>query len=213
MTNDERDPLREALLSGLEPSDELRERLQRQLAHLIRPKLSGARKVGNVICAAVFLPMSALFGYVAYFAATASDPGLTLFRRLFMCIPFTAGSLGFLFAAVYAISELRSGLAAPRQQQQAMLAASSGFVLLMVTAYMVFWRELALSSERAVGAAFSLLVFWIMAVGNVLLFTMRWNREDILLEQKRTQLEIALLREGLASPTSGRSSADNGARD
>jgi len=93
-----------------------------------------------------------------------------------------------------------------------MVAASSGFVLLMVTASMVFWPELALSSERAVQAAFSLLVFWIMAVGNVLLFTMRWNREDILLEQKRTQLEVALLREGLAGPTIGRSSADNGAR-
>ncbi len=200
MTNDDYDPLREALLSGLEPSDELRERFQRQMVHLIRPKLSGARKVGNVICAAVFLPMSALFGYIAYFAATASDPGLTLFRRLFMCIPFTAGSLGFLFAAVYAIRELRSGLAAPRQQQQAMVAVSSGFVLLMVTAYMVFWPELALSLERAIRAAFSLLVFWTMAVGNVLYSTMRWNREDILLEQKRTQLEVALLREELARP-------------
>lgn len=198
MTNDERDPLREALLSGLEPSDELRQRFQRQMERLLRPTLSGARKVGNVICAAVFLPMSALFGYVAYFAATAADPGLTLFRRLFMCIPFAVGSLGFLFGAVYAIRELRSGLVAPRQQQQAMLAASSGFVLLMMTAYMVFWPELALSLERAIRVAFSLLVFWTMAVGNVLYSTMRWNREDILLEQKRTQLEVALLREELA---------------
>ena len=93
MTNDERDPLREALLSGLEPSDELRQRFQRQLAHLLRPRLSGARRVGNVICAAVFLPMTAVFGYIAFFAATAGDPGLTLFRRLFMCIPFAVGSL------------------------------------------------------------------------------------------------------------------------
>lgn len=198
MTNDDYDPLREALVSGLEPSDELRERFQRQMAHLIRPKHSGARRVGNVICAVVFLAMTGVFGYVAFFAATAADPGLTLFRRLFMCIPFAVGSLGFLFAAVYAISELRSGLAAPRQQQQAMLAVSSGFVLLMMTAYMVFWPELALSLERAIRAAFSLLVFWTMAVGNVLYSTMRWNREDILLEQKRTQLEVALLREELA---------------
>lgn len=204
MTNDDYDPLREALLSGLEPSDELRERFQRQMAHLIRPKLSGARKVGNVICAVVFLAMTGVFGYVAFFAATAADPGLTLFRRLFMCIPFTVGSLGFLFAAVYAISELRSGLAAPRQQQQAMLAASSGFVILFVTAYMVFWPELALSLERAIRASFGLLFFWIMAVGNVLYSTMRWNREDILLEQKRTQLEVALLREELARPANRR---------
>ncbi|MCK4300851.1 MAG: hypothetical protein KAX80_15015, partial [Planctomycetes bacterium] len=198
VTNDDYDPLREALLSGLEPSDELRERFQRQMAHVIRPTLSGARRVGNVICAAVFLPMSVLFGYVAYFAATAADPGLTLFRRLFMCIPFAAGSLGFLFGAVYAIRELRSGLVALRARQQAMLAVPTALLLLYFTAWLVFWDMFDITAARGVHASTALLFFWIMAVGQVLLFTSRWHREDVLLEQKRTQLEIALLREELA---------------
>ena len=43
----------------------------------------------------------------------------------------------------------------------------------------------------------NLLFFWIMAVGFVLAAKSQWQHEDALLEQKRTQLEIALLREDL----------------
>jgi hypothetical protein len=40
-----------------------------------------------------------------------------------------------------------------------------------------------------------MLFFWIMATFNVLLMTARWHREDLLLDQKRTRLEVAMLRE------------------
>jgi len=201
MTDDERRDMRDALLSGVEPSDELQERFGEQMEQLVRRKLSGARRVGDVICAVVFLAMTGVFGYIAYFVATATDPGLTLFRRLFMCIPFAAGSLGFLFGAVYAIRELRSGLVAPRESQQAMLVLPTAFVLLCVTAWLVFWERFDISAARGVHVSTGLLFFWIMVVGNVLLYTSRWHREDILLEQKRTQLEIALLREELSKGT------------
>lgn len=197
MRNDEPDDIRDALLSGLEPSAALRERFREQVERLVGRKLSTARKVGNVVCATVFLAMSGLFGYVVLFVATARDPGLAVLPRSFMCISFAAGSLGFLFAALYALRELRSGLAAPRRRQQAMVAIPAALVLLYVTAWLVFWDTSDISAARAVHVSTGLLFYWVMAVGSVLLYTIRWQREDILLEQKRTQLEVALLREDL----------------
>lgn len=197
MMNDEREGMRDALLSGIEPSEELRDRFQDQLERLVRGKLSRARKLGNVICATVFLAMSGIFGYVTFFVTTAADPGLTPFARSFMCLSFAAGSLGFLAGAAYAVGELRRGLVAPRQRQHAMVGIPTAFLLLYFIAWLVFWRRLDIPAAQGVYISTGLLFFWITAVGQVLLYTSRWHREDILLEQKRTQLEIALLREEL----------------
>jgi len=65
-------------------------------------------------------------------------------------------------------------------------------------AYMVFWDMLALSVPSAIKLSFVLLFHWIIAVGFVLFSAIRWQREDMLLEQKRTQLEIVLLREAMS---------------
>ena len=79
-----------------------------------------------------------------------------------------------------------------------MVAIPAAFVLLLVTVNLVFWDTLTPSVDSAIKGSFGLLVFWIMVVGFVLLGTIRWQREDLLLEHKRTQLEIALLREALS---------------
>lgn len=65
-------------------------------------------------------------------------------------------------------------------------------------AYMVYWDMLVLSVASAIKGSFVLLFYWIMAVGFVLFSAIRWQREDMLLEQKRTQLEIVLLREAMS---------------
>jgi hypothetical protein len=191
-------PLREVLLSGLEPSDELRGRFERQAEQLVRGPLTTARKWGNVICVTAFLPMSAIFAYAAYFAAAAADPGLSLSTRLLMCVGFGLGCLVFLVGALYGISELRRGRIARRDAQQMMVVISAGFVLMLGCAYMVFWDMLAPSVASAIKGSFVLLFYWIMAVGFVVFSAMRWQREDMLLEQKRTQLEIVLLREAMS---------------
>ena len=190
--------LRDVLLSGLEPSDELRDRFEKQVEQLVCRPLTTAEKWGNVICVTVFLPMSAIFGYVAYFIATAADPGLSLFARLFMCVVFSLGCLVFLVGALYAINELRRGRIARRDAQQMMVVISAGFVLMLGCAHMVCWDMLAPSVASAIKGSFALLFYWIMAVGFVLFSAIRWQREDMLLEQKRTQLEIALLREAMS---------------
>jgi hypothetical protein len=197
MDNDDAS-LRDVLLSGLEPSDELRDRFEKQVEQLVRRPLTTGEKWRDVICATVFLPMTAIFGYAAYFAATAADPGLSPFTRLFMCVGFSLGCLVFLVGALYGINELRRGRIAHRHAQQMMVAIPAGSVLMLVCAYMVYWDTLALSVASAIKVSFALLFYWIMAVAFVLLSTIRWQREDVLLEHKRTQLEIVLLQETMS---------------
>jgi hypothetical protein len=187
--------LRDVLLSGLEPSDELRDRFEKQVEQLICRPLTTVEKWSRMICVAVFLPMSAVFNYVVYFLVTVADPGLSLPARLLMGVGFSLGCLVFLVGALYAICELVWGRVARRDAQQMMVAISAGFVLMLGCAYMVFWDMLALSVASAIKGSFVLLFYWIMAVGFVVFSAIRWQREDVLLEQKRTQLEIVLLRE------------------
>jgi len=197
MDNDDAS-LRDVLLSGLEPSDELRDRFEKQVEQLVRRPLTAAEKWRDVICATVFLPMTAIFGYIAYFTATVADPGLSPFTRLFMCVGFGLGGVVFLVGVLYGINELRHGRIAHRHAQQMMVAIPAGSLLILICAYMVYWDALALPVTNAIKVSFALLFYWIMAVGFVLFSTIRWQREDVLLEHKRTQLEIALLKEILS---------------
>lgn len=197
MDNDDAS-LRDVLLSGLEPSDELRDRFDKQVKQLVRRPLTTPEKWRDVFCATVFLPMTAIFGYATYFAATVVDSGLSPFHRLFMCVGFSLGGVVFLVGALYSIGELRRGRIAHRQAQQMMVAIPAGSVLLLICAYLVYWDMFTPSLASAIKVSFALLFYWIMAVGFVLLSMIRWQREDVLLEHKRTQLEIALLRETMS---------------
>ena len=92
--------LRDFLLSGLEPSDELRGRFEQQVEQIVRRRLTPAEKWGAVLCIAVFLPMCAVFGYVTYIVATVADPGLSLTVRLIMSGGFSLGGIVFLVGAL-----------------------------------------------------------------------------------------------------------------
>ena len=197
MSKAERESFREALLSGIEPPDELRERFDEQIKTLLRRRLYGAERVRNILLAVVFLATSGFFGWAFYLAVTVRDRGITSAGRVLMCVAFALGAVGFFAGATYAVLELRSGRVAPRSQQQASIAISAGFVLVMWTMFLAFARQLGQPTEDLLFMGVSLLFFWIGAVGFVLAAKSQWQHEDALLEQKRTQLEIALLREDL----------------
>ena len=197
MSKAERKSFREALLSGIEPPDELRERFDEQIKTLLRRRLCKAEKVRDILLAVVFLAVSGFFGWAFYMAVTVHDRGVTSAGRLFMCVAFALGAIGFFAGATYAVLELRSGRVAPRSQQQASIAIPVGFVLLICTMFLVFARQLGQPTEDLLFMGVALLFYWIMAVGFVLAAKSQWQHEDALLEQKRTQLEIALLREDL----------------
>ena len=188
------------VFSGLEPSDELRDRFEQQVEQIVRRRLTPAEKWRDVLCITVFLSMCAVFGYATYFVATVVDPGLSLAIRLIAGGGFSLGGIVFLVSALYCIHELRRGRVACRQVQHMMVAIPAGFVLLLVTVNLVFWDTLTPSVDGAIKGSSALLFYWIMVVGFVLLYTIRWQREDLMLEHKRTQLEIVLLREALSNP-------------
>jgi hypothetical protein len=99
---------------------------------------------------------------------------------------------------MYSVNELRCGRIARRDAQRMMVAVPAGIILIQGCAVMVFWDAMALSVASAVQVSFSLLFYWIMAVAFVLFSAIKWQGEDMLLEQKRTQLEIVLLREAMS---------------
>ena len=174
--------LRDVLLSGLEPSDELRDRFEQQVEQIVRHRLTSTEKWSAVFCITVFLPMCAVFGYATYIVASVADPGLSMTVRLIMGGGFSLGSIVFLVGALYGIQELRRGRIASRQVQHMMVAIPAGFVLLFVTVNLVFWDALTPSVDAAIKGSCALLVYWIMAIGFVLLGKIQWQREDLLLD-------------------------------
>jgi len=196
MNSGKREFTRMELLSGIEPSADLEERFRKQREDIVRRRLTKAEIARDVICALVFIPTSGFFAYAVYLAATAGELPETV--RWLMYVSFGAGSLAFLIGALYAILEIRGLRIAPRSHQQAILAVSAGLVLIYSTFWLVLWRQFQLPVTNSIRAGTSLLFYWIMAVGFVLEGKSRWRHEDSLLEQKRTQLEIALLREEIS---------------
>ena len=197
MIDREREDVRDALLSGMELSAELRERFEKQTKILLDRRMTRTRIIGRVLAAVIFLAASAFFGRGLYFAATANDKGLPTAARLFMCCSFAACCVFFLLGALYCIREIRSGLIAPRRLQHAGVFGSYSLVLLIATAVMVCGQKLVPTQSDAIWMTFTVLAFLVVATFSVLLHTARWHREDFLLEQKRTQLEVAMLREEL----------------
>jgi hypothetical protein len=198
MKDNDRESLKEKLLIGIEPSPELQERFTRELDNIIRRRLSKIEVVRNVLLSVVFILMAIVFACIVFFAASIKDEGLSHGARILICLGFAGGSLVFLAGAVYAIAELRSGHVAPRRNQQGMIGISASFILLLAIGYMGFGGRFNIPLDRTIQAGIYLLFFWVMAVGFVVKYTIQWYHEDLLVEQKRTQLEIALLREEIA---------------
>jgi len=79
-----------------------------------------------------------------------------------------------------------------------MHALPYGLVLFYGTFTLVNFREVFSTVEPTAYAGVGLFFFWIMAATSILFHSSRRHREDILLEQKRTQLGLAILREELS---------------
>jgi len=195
MKADEREAFREALLSGIEPSAELRERFARQIEALLDRRLSKWEVVRNVTLAAVFIPMAGVFAYLVYFVALAED--LPAPARWHMSLGFGGGSLVFLTTAIFIINELRTGRVAARRWQQLPVGVAFAYVLLLFIGTSMFGRRLY-DQNSLLRTGIVLLFYWTLAVAFMLRLHLERQHERVMLEQKRTQLEIALLREEMS---------------
>ena len=68
-------------------------------------------------------------------------------------------------------------------------------MLFHTTAWMVYGPKLQLPIDKTIWTTFALLVYFVMMATFVIAAKSQWQHEDALLEQKHTQLEIALLRD------------------
>ncbi|MHC4711696.1 MAG: hypothetical protein ACYTAN_00315 [Planctomycetota bacterium] len=195
MSNRERELMREALLNGTEPGGELRGRFEEQAQAILRPRLSRGARVLRWVIGAVFLMTAPVFAYGSYAFAVSNEKPLV---RVFGSVTFALGALAFLAAAYLTARQARRGRAPGRRTQKASVFIPYAFVLLYSGAMLMIMPRLDLPATKMIGITGSLLFFWIMVWGFVLLAHLGWHRQDILLEQKRTQLEVALLREELA---------------
>ena len=193
--------LKDALLHQVELSPELRKRFEEQMNSILHPKLSKKLIYRNYFLIVVWIFGICAGSFMMYSAFTSKD--LPESARLFLGAAGALMALHFLAGTFLIIKELKSGHALPRKFDT--LGIGMGPFLLMIFCiwYFMVWRSLDLSVKVTIHIAMVLLFFWTMAVGGVLLQTARWNKEDILIEQKRTQLEIALLREEILKKNSG----------
>lgn len=194
MNDKERESLREALLAGLEPSGELKEKFETQVEAIVHPRLSQRARIVRRVLAFVFLLNAPVFAWGAYSFAT-SDAKLLV--RVFGSVTFGLGTLPWLWAAFHAAKQARSGLSPGRRLQKAIIFVPYSVVLLYSCITLMLMSTLELPATSMIAITAGMLFFWIMAWGLVLQATAGWHREDILLEQKRTQLGVALVAEQL----------------
>jgi len=211
MKDGEKQAIRSAFLSKLEPPDELKRLFQEEVDLLLRRKLTAWGKIVRAVLITVFGLGAIWFGYAAFFIAIHKDPGLSEGIRIGMAVIWVLGALLFLAGVAGCIVELKAGRIAPRRLQEGMVHISRAFVLVFAALAFVYRSKVNLPPAEAAWAGAIILFFWIMAEVNRLSFEGRWNREDIILEHKRTQLAIAALGEEMLKRTSV--AGDNAPRD
>ena len=201
MTDDERDVLKSAVSHGERVPDELRRRFEEQIEGLLSHRLTAAGRIVRTIGATLMGAGALYCAWVLVFGVLLmTGRGGRFVEPAPFLVLFAAAFLLLATGVFYCIYELRKGLVAPRKVQQVTFAirhaclAVIGFVVLVIVALRGYESKLTIAIDAAVLFVWS--VFALLAVYQVV----RWNREEILVEMKRTQLQIALLDERLPKP-------------
>ncbi len=194
MSDSERQLMRDVLLSDVEGSDELKARFEAQVQAIMHPPLPKAIRIMGGVLAAVFLATAPLFAWASYSFAVGGEKPLV---RVLGSVMMGLGAIVFIVGAFMTARQARHGVSPGRAMQKASVFVPYAVVLVYSIAMLMIMPGLDLPATKMIAITGSLLFFWIMVWGFVLVAHLGWNRTDILLEQKRTQLEVALLREKL----------------
>jgi len=202
MTDPKHDPLHDVISTSPAASSELRARFDEQLNGLIDGRITGARRMRRIVAATVLGVFASLCAcaLVNLYDAWSSVP-----RReaLLWLVGFGAGFL-LLSATIFQyVYEIRSGLAAPRRVAKTAFAIryGSAFLIVLPIAIPVVARYMGDSRLPLVIFLVTILtvLFWLVTALFAVRELARRYRDDIIIEEKRTQFEIALLRQELAA--------------
>ena len=170
----------------------LEEKFQHQLNELISPKLTKEMIHRNYTFIAI--------GIVGVILCFGTAIHVALKNRLFpinALIITLAIFMGLWIGAYvyYLFAELKSGESKPRTYMKINLFINASFVFIIYFFYAKFALSGNMTDRQLSYYGNSILFFWIMAMTFVLWQTNKWNKEEIILEQKRTRLEIEKLKE------------------
>lgn len=194
MSDYDRQLMRDALLSAAEGSDELKARFEAQVQAIMQPPLPKAMRIMGGVLAAVFTVCALGLAWGSYSFAAAGERPLT---RVFGSLAMALGAISFLASAFITARQAKRGVSPGRAMQKASVFVPYAVVLAYSVGMLMIMPRLDLPATKMINIIGSLLFFWIMVWGFVVIAHLGWYRADILLEQKRTQLEAALLREKL----------------
>lgn len=196
--NDERELIRAALMSDAAPSDELKSRFDDQVATVMRRRLRPWEKWLRGCVALCFVASAVFQACCGILFLIRKGPGISGEARLAVGGLLFLGAAVLLFGAGTLVYEISRGRVAPRKMQKAIVGLAMLPVLILSIFALVYVPTMDLPIDRLIYIFGSINFFWIMAQANIILARADWNRQDIILEQKRTQLQVALLREDLA---------------
>ena len=196
MDEREREFMKSALLEGAGGAEELRERFEEQARELISPRLSKARRIALGVVAVWYFCLVPVFAYGCYgsLLSRAESP----FIRFLLSLTFASAVVVFLWTGVGFAIQSWSGRAPGRQMRAANEFIPFACLVVFLVVMLVKLPDFDLSYPVMISVASALLFLWALVVGMLPFILLKWQRKDLLIEQKRLQLEIALLREELA---------------
>lgn len=171
----------------------LEEKFQYQLKELVTPTLSRKEIIRNYI----LITLGIIGVIVCITSSLYVGLTSTLPQKLKMIIISPAIFVAlFMSAYVYHIFiELKKRKSHPRMYMKINLLIHAGFVFILYFFYAKYALNGSMKNQEIIYYGISILFFWILAMTFVLWQTNTWNKEEILLQQKCTQLEIMKLRE------------------
>ena len=198
MSAESKDGLREAFLSGVEPSGELERRFNEQVATVLRRRLRRWEKWLRGSVAVIFAAGAVGQAWGGFLFLSHKSLGIRTEVALTVGCLFLVGAAVLLFGAAGLVYEIRAGRVAPRKMQKAIVGLAMVPVIVFSVLALMYVPRMNLPLNSQIYIFVSVLFFWIMLHAHVILARADWNRQDIILEQKRTQLQIAVLREEMA---------------
>jgi len=193
----EKERMKEALLSGVEPTGALRERFEKQAETLTMEPLSPDDKAGRIVQAVALGAGGIGIAYFAGIYVMREHQGVSLASRVIFGAVCAAMSAVFIWVAYSRIGHMKRQVPMPRRQQRILVFSVLAFALAITVITLLTAPGRGLSTERLILTVAHMFVLWSAAILFALHSQAQWHREDILLEQKRTQLEVAMLREML----------------
>lgn len=182
--------------------DELRRRFEEQVEGILARRIGSVGRIARAVCAIVGSAIGLFSAQWLLFTAFCFAEGARFREAGLWVVAFAAIFVLTATGVFHCVYDLKRGIVAPRKVQKASFAIRYACVFVIgifVPITALGWHAPGEDLMLRVWIACLIAFFWwSVAVALALHRITRWNYEDVMLEVKRTQLQIALLDERLA---------------